>query len=62
MNGPFNDQGPTGWKPNQRVPDFKPITVGAAMPASINNDTLVDIAKKLEQIIELLKTQVRIME
>jgi len=49
----------SGWNPP--LSDFKPVPLplGAATPAIYpavaNNDTLVDIAKKLERVIELLE-------
>jgi hypothetical protein len=54
----------TGWKPDPSFPEFRPLPMGAAEPVtnSITNDTLVDIAKKLERVIELLEKQLQLMQ
>jgi len=53
----------SGWNPP--LSDFKPVPLplGAASPAifpAVANDSLVDIAKKLERVIELLEQLTKI--
>lgn len=60
----------TGWfPPTGSVSEFKPVTLplGAATPGiypppNNDSDTLVDIAKKLERVIELLEKQLQLMQ